>query len=54
MFLPLSYQIGGITVLVPRDALEPVDLTPQEALRFSLTAGVSTDARDGAAPAARH
>ena len=41
VFLPWSYQLGGITVLVQRKDIEPVDLTPQEALRFSLTAGVS-------------
>lgn len=41
VFLPWSYQIGGITVLVSRDTIEPVNLTPQEAFRFSLTAGVS-------------
>lgn len=40
VFLPWSYQIGGITVFVPRSTVEPVDMTPQEALRLSLTAGV--------------
>lgn len=43
VFLPWSYQIGGFTVYVPRSALEPVDLTPQQALRLSLTAGVTTE-----------
>jgi len=45
VFLPWSYQIGGITVFVPRTSVERVDLTPQEALRFSLTAGVTTEGR---------
>ena len=49
VFLPWSYQIGGFTVLVHRDSIQPVDLTPQEALRFSLTAGVS----QGDAPGVR-
>jgi uncharacterized membrane protein len=41
VFLPWSYQVGGFTVFVPRSALEPVSLTPREALRLSLTAGVT-------------
>jgi len=40
VFLPWSYQVGGFMVFVPRSAVEPVNLTPQEALRFSLTAGI--------------
>ncbi|HSG65718.1 MAG TPA: DUF502 domain-containing protein [Gammaproteobacteria bacterium] len=40
VFLPWSYQVGGFTVFVSRRLLEPVDLTPREALRLSLTAGV--------------
>jgi uncharacterized membrane protein len=40
VFLPWSYQVGGFTVYVPRSALEPVDLRPEEALRLSLTAAM--------------
>jgi uncharacterized membrane protein len=40
VFLPWSYQVGGFTVFVPRSAVEPAELTPQEALRFCLTAGI--------------
>lgn len=43
VFLPWSYQIGGFTVIVRRDAVTPVALTPQEALRFTLTAGIGGD-----------
>jgi len=45
VFLPWSYQIGGFTVFLPRASLEPIDLTPQEALRLALTAGVSSQPR---------
>jgi len=41
VLLPWSYQVGGFPVFVPRSALEPLDLTPREALRLSLTAGVT-------------
>jgi uncharacterized membrane protein len=45
VFLPWSYQIGGFTVYVPRSAVEKADLSAQEALRISLTAGVTTQAK---------
>ncbi len=41
VFLPMSYQLGGYTVMVPRSVLEPVEMTPEEALRFAMLGGVS-------------
>ncbi len=41
VYMPMSYQIGGYTVLVPREAVRPVGLSFQEGMRFVLTAGVS-------------
>ena len=46
VFLPWSYQIGGFTVFVPRSALTEIELTPQEALRLAMTAGIMSDAPD--------
>ncbi len=43
VYLPMSYQIGGYTVIVRRDAVEPVDMTTEDALKFALTAGVKSD-----------
>ncbi|MBY0399699.1 DUF502 domain-containing protein [Myxococcota bacterium] len=40
VYLPMSYQIGGYTILVPRDRLRPLDLDIQDAMRRVLTAGV--------------
>ena len=39
VYLPMSYQIGGITVFLPRSAVTPVDMSTEEALRFAVTAG---------------
>ena len=39
VYLPMSYQIGGYTVLVPRASVQPVDMSFEEAMRFTLTAG---------------
>ena len=38
VFLPMSYQIGGYTILVPKSAVKPIDLSVEEALQYSLIA----------------
>jgi len=42
VYLPMSYQIGGFTVTVPRETVTPIDMTTEEALRFAVTAGMSS------------
>lgn len=42
VYLSYSYAFMGMTVLVPREDVEELDMTVGEALRFQLTAGVST------------
>ncbi len=44
VYLPMSYQIGGFMILVPRDAIEPIDLGVEDALRTLVTAGLSKSA----------
>ena len=40
VYLPMSYQIGGYTVLVPRSACTPIEMPREEAMKFILTAGL--------------
>lgn len=47
VYLPMGYQIGGFTVFVPRSLVEPLDMSVEDAMRFTLTAGLS---RGKAAP----
>ena len=42
VYLPMSYQIGGYTVFLPRSAVEPIDMSVEDAMRFTLTAGMSS------------
>jgi len=42
VYVPLSYMIGGFTVLMPRSAVRPLNMTMEEAMRFTLTAGVTS------------
>lgn len=48
VYLPMSYQIGGYTLLLPRRYLTPVDMSFEEAMRFVITAGVSRPGEDEA------
>jgi len=41
VYLPLSYQVAGYTVFVPREWLEPIDLPFEESVRLMLTAAMS-------------
>ena len=40
VYLPMSYQLGGFTVIVPRWRVREVPRKAEEALRFCVTAGV--------------
>ncbi len=41
VYLPMSYMVGGYSVLIPRSAVRPLDMSMDEAMRFTLTAGVA-------------
>jgi uncharacterized membrane protein len=41
VFLPMSYQLGGFTVIVPRDRVREIAMSVEDALRFCVTAGVT-------------
>ncbi|SEO88598.1 DUF502 domain-containing protein [Aquisalimonas asiatica] len=48
VYLPMSYQIGGYTLILQRKHLEPVEMGMDEAMRFAVTAGMSTQGGGGA------
>ncbi len=41
VYLPFSYQIGGYMVLVPRSSVQMLDISLEDAMRLTLTAGLS-------------
>jgi len=41
VYLPMSYMVGGYTVLVPRSDLRTLKMSKEEAMRFVLTAGIT-------------
>lgn len=40
VYLPMSYQIGGFTIYVPKSSVTPVDLNAKQALKWALLAGI--------------
>jgi len=52
VYLPMSYQLGGFTVWLPRREVTPVELTAAEAMRFAMTGGMTTGETHATAPAA--
>jgi len=49
VYLPMSYQIGGFTVIVPRSAVKRVEISTHRAMGFILTGGMSIDSGAGQA-----
>lgn len=41
VYLPMSYQIGGYTLILPASYLTPVNMSMEDAMRFLITAGLS-------------
>lgn len=43
VYLPMSYQLGGFTLYVPAEAVEPLDMSVEEALKIAATAEAGAD-----------
>ncbi|MBC2603872.1 DUF502 domain-containing protein [Puniceicoccus vermicola] len=46
VYLPMSYQVGGFTVIVPASRLIELDWSFEEAMRYVITAGVKSPKRE--------
>lgn len=42
VYLPMSYQLGGYSLLIPKKNVIPIDMKVEEALGFVMTAGISS------------
>lgn len=45
VYLPMSYQLGGYTIVIPRERVEILDVPVEDAMRFVLTAGIKKQDR---------
>lgn len=41
VYLPMSYMVGGYTILVKKDDVRKLEMSGDEAMRFVLTAGIT-------------
>ena len=41
VYIPMSYMIGGFTLLIPQKDIKPCQMNMDEAMRFVLTAGIA-------------
>ena len=46
VYIPLSYMLGGITVLVPREKVKKIDIPVDQALKLSVTAWIKARDKD--------
>jgi len=47
VYLPMSYMIGGFTLLIPKQDIKPCQMNMDEAMRFVLTAGITGQSNAG-------
>lgn len=50
VYLPMSYQMGGYMVVLPRESVERVDMEPADALRLIMSAGLGQRRKQAAVP----
>jgi uncharacterized membrane protein len=46
VYLPMSFQIGGFTIYVPRNKVTPLDIPIEDAMRIAITGGVQSNNND--------
>ena len=54
VYLPMSYQVGGYTAIVPRCHTRPLKMSPADALQLVLSGGVVSDNRAAASEKGGH
>ena len=52
VYVPISYQLGGYTIYLPRSRLTPINMSVEDALRFAITAGMSGEKKSNGSPPA--
>lgn len=47
VYIPMSYGLGGFTLMVPRSKLTPLDIPIEKAMSLAITGWVKADKNDG-------
>ncbi|MDR3624566.1 MAG: DUF502 domain-containing protein [Chlamydiales bacterium] len=40
VYIPMSYQLGGFTLILPKSSVTKIDMSIEKAMRFAVTAGM--------------
>jgi uncharacterized membrane protein len=46
VYFPMSYAFGGYTLYLPRDRIQPLDISVEDAMRLAITAGLTAGSRN--------
>lgn len=46
VYLPMSYQVGGYTAIIPRRHTRPLDMSPADALQLIFSGGIVSEYRE--------
>lgn len=50
VFLPMSYNVGGYMIMVPKDCVQSIDMKPADALQMTISAGLGKNRDHNADP----
>ena len=45
VYFPMSYAFGGYTLYLPRERIQPLDISVEDAMRLAITAGLTAGSR---------
>ena len=45
VYFPMSYAFGGYTLYLPRERIQPLDISVEDAMRLAITAGLTAGGR---------
>ena len=45
VYFPMSYAFGGYTLYLPRNRIQPLDISVEDAMRLAITAGLTASSR---------
>jgi uncharacterized membrane protein len=45
VYIPQTFQVAGMTVLIPRNDIEILDVKPEDAMKFILSGGVTSNGK---------
>ncbi len=47
VYIPQTFQVAGITFLVPKEQVQVIDMKPEEAMKFVLSGGMASSKKKG-------